>query len=142
MTNQIDLNKYKEFVTAVTSSESNNSDAMVERIRSLESISIVNGIPINASLLLTGAIGIASEGGEFAEIVKKIIFQGKPYDEATRIHMAKELSDICWYIVNAARSIGYNLDEIIEMNVDKLKSRYPGGVFDVYQSENRKAGDI
>jgi NTP pyrophosphatase (non-canonical NTP hydrolase) len=96
----------------------------------------------NPSLLLTGAIGMASEGGEFSEIVKKCIFQGKPMDDETVFHCKRELGDIMWYWINSCRALGLDPNEVIAENVNKLKARYPGGEFDVYYSENRKEGDL
>ena len=97
---------------------------------------------INISLLLTGAIGIASEGGEFSEIVKKVTFQGKPMDEDTKFHMKRELGDIMWYWINSCRALDLDPNDVIAENVEKLKARYPGGAFDVHYSENRKEGDL
>ncbi len=137
MTKQIDLNKYKEFVEVVTSSESGNTEALANKIRNLEEES-----GVNVATLLTGAIGIASEGGEFAEIVKKCIFQGKPLDDETIFHAKRELGDIMWYWISSCRALGLDPNEVIAENVHKLKSRYPGGEFDVHYSENRKDGDL
>ncbi len=92
--------------------------------------------------LLTAALGLAAESGEFTEVVKKIILQGKPYNEDNVFHMKRELGDICWYIAQACMALDTTFDEIIEMNVEKLKARYPGGEFDVHKSENRKVGDL
>ena len=133
---QIDLNKYKEFVEAVTSTESNELAPMVQRLSDLEKKGV------NMSLLLTGGIGIASEGGEFNEIIKKCIFQGKPLDDETIFHLKRELGDIMWYWINSCRALGLDPNEVIEENVNKLKARYPGGSFDVHYSENRKEGDL
>tara|TARA_B100000809_G_scaffold81308_1_gene79595 strand:+ start:708 stop:1121 length:414 start_codon:yes stop_codon:yes gene_type:complete len=137
MTKQIDLNKYKEFVEAVTSSESGNTEALANKIKDLDKES-----GVNIATLLTGAIGIASEGGEFAEIVKKCIFQGKPLDDETIFHAKRELGDIMWYWISSCRALGLDPNEVIAENVHKLKSRYPGGEFDVHYSENRKDGDL
>lgn len=137
MTKQIDLNKYKEFVEAVTSSESGNTEALANKIRNLEEES-----GVNIATLLTGAIGIASEGGEFAEIVKKCIFQGKPLDDETIFHAKRELGDIMWYWISSCRALGLDPNEVIAENVHKLESRYPDGDFDVWHSENRKDGDL
>lgn len=134
---QIDLKRYKEFVEAVTSAESNSVNAFENRVLDLKTAD-----NINPSLLLTAAIGLGSETGEFQEIVKKIFFQGKEMNEDNRFHMKRELGDIMWYWINACRSLGYDPNEVIAENVDKLKARYPGGQFDVYYSENRKAGDL
>ena len=85
---------------------------------------------------------MSAESGEFTEIVKKIIFQGKPYNDDNVYHMKRELGDICWYLAQACMALNTNFNEILEMNVDKLKATYPGGEFDVYKSENRKEGDL
>jgi NTP pyrophosphatase (non-canonical NTP hydrolase) len=136
--NNVDLNKYQKFVEAVTSNESNNYDHLHRRI-----LELANGQPvINPSLLLTAGIGLASEGGEFNEIVKKMFFQGKPLNEENVFHMKRELGDIIWYWINACRALGLDPNEVIAENVKKLESRYPGGSFDVHQSENRKEGDL
>ena len=135
--NQVDLNKYKEFVAEVTSKQSGNSRELVRHIEQLENVT-----DVNIALLLTGAIGIASEGGEFSEIVKKCIFQGKPLDADTQFHIKRELGDIMWYWINSCRALGIDPNEVIEENVNKLKARYPGGEFDVHYSENRKQGDL
>lgn len=134
----IDLNRYMEFVQAVTSKESNNYDHLHNRI-----LQLANGEPIiNPALMLTAAIGLGSEGGEFQEIVKKIFFQGKPLDEDTIFHMKRELGDIMWYWINACRALGLEPNDVIAENVKKLEARYPGGSFDAYYSENRKTGDL
>ena len=139
MTEQIDLNKYQEFVKEVTSGESNSSMQMYNRMNEAESES---NFKVNSALLLTAAIGLAAETGEFAELPKKIVFQGKPCDEDTIFHMKRELGDIMWYWVNACRALGLDPNDVIEENVNKLKSRYPDGEFDVHYSENRKSGDL
>lgn len=138
----IDLNKYKDFVNEVTSDESNHNQSFIRRIEDLEARSILEGMPLNFPLLLTAAIGLSSEGGEFSEIVKKMAFQGKPYNEDNRFHMMRELGDIAWYWINACRALGYDPNDVIAENVKKLEARYPGGSFDPYYSENRKAGDL
>ena len=138
----IDLNKYKDFVQAVTSKPSNEKINMIDRLFELEREAALQKIDLNTSLLLTASIGLSSEGGEFSEIVKKMVFQGKPFNEETRFHMLRELGDIAWYWVNACRALGYDPNEVIAENVRKLESRYPGGKFDVYYSENRKEGDL
>ena len=133
----IDLNRYKEFVQGVTSEASNSSVEMSNRIESLE-----NETGTNIALLMTGAIGIASEGGEFAEIIKKCVFQGKPMDDETVFHCKRELGDIMWYWINSCRALGLDPNDVVQENVNKLKARYPGGEFDVHYSENRKDGDL
>lgn len=136
----VDLSKYQEFVAAVTSDSSNSLTTMINRMRDLE----VDGyhMDVNVSLLLTAAIGLAAETGEFCEIPKKILFQGKPLDHDTRYHMLRELGDVAWYWVNACRALGADPNEVIAMNVQKLEARYPGGKFSVQHSENRSAQDI
>jgi hypothetical protein len=136
LTNKIDLNLYQDFVQAVTSDPSNDIEVFITRVREL------NELGVNVPLLITGGIGLASEGGEFNEIVKKMLFQGKPYDEGNRFHMKRELGDIGWYWVNSCRALGYEPNEVLLENVSKLESRYPGGKFDAHYSENRKAGDL
>ena len=132
---KIDLNKYQEFVEEVTSDESNNVVKMNQRMIALSE-------NCNPSLLLTGAVGISAEGGEFMEIVKKCIFQGKPMDEDTKFHAKRELGDIMWYWINSCRALNLDPNEVIAENVRKLEARYPGGSFDAYYSENRQDGDL
>ena len=133
----VDTEKYLDFVHDVTSAESLDYAALLTRMNKLELED-----DCNLSQLLTAALGLGAESGEFTEIVKKIILQGKPYNEDNVFHMKRELGDICWYIAQACMALDTTFDEIIEMNVDKLKKRYPGGEFNVHQSENRKEGDL
>jgi NTP pyrophosphatase (non-canonical NTP hydrolase) len=134
--NKIDLNKYQDFVEAVTSAESNNSKDMKAAVDRLEESGV------NVSLLLTGAVGMSAEGGEFMEIVKKCIFQGKPLNEETQFHAKRELGDIMWYWINSCRALNIDPNDVIAENVRKLEARYPGGSFDAYYSENRQDGDL
>ena len=133
----VDTEKYLDFVHDVTSAESLDYAALLTRMNKLELED-----DCNLSQLLTAALGLAAESGEFTEIVKKILLQGKPYNEDNVFHMKRELGDICWYIAQACMALDTTFDEIIEMNVDKLKKRYPGGEFNIHQSENRKEGDL
>ena len=137
MSKQIDLNAYKDFVAKVTSNESNNTGSLTGQLKKLE-----NTTGVNIALLLTGSIGMASEGGEFSEIVKKCVFQGKPLDEDTIFHAKRELGDIIWYWISSCRALGLDPNEVIAENVNKLESRYPDGDFNVWYSENRKDGDL
>jgi len=137
MTNQIDSNKYVDFVRQTTSPESLDYAALLTRTNQLE----LEG-DCNVPQLLTAALGLTAESGEFTEVVKKIIFQGKPYNEDNVFHMKRELGDICWYLAQACMALDTTFDEVMEMNVEKLKARYPGGEFDVHKSENRKEGDL
>ena len=132
----IDPQKYLEFVNAVTSLQSKEHEAFVYRVQELEG----QGFP--SERLLTASVGMCAEAGEFTEVVKKIVFQGKPVNEENLFHLKRELGDIMWYVAQACMGLGTSLDEIIEMNVDKLKARYPGGEFDVHDSENRQEGDV
>ena len=150
MTNQVDLNKYMEFVKAVTSKESHDLTEFMNRLDRLDANyesygsdgEYMHGPDINVPLLLCGAIGLGSETGEFQEIVKKITFQGKPLNDETLFHMKRELGDIMWYWINACRALHLDPNEVVAENVKKLQARYPGGHFDVYHSENRKEGDL
>ena len=137
MTKQVDTEKYLEFVEGVTSDQSRDYAALLTRMNSLE---LENDC--NVPKLLTAALGLTAESGEFTEVVKKIILQGKPYNEDNVFHMKRELGDICWYIAQACMALDTTFDEIIEMNVEKLEARYPGGSFDVHHSENRVEGDL
>tara|TARA_B100000287_G_scaffold386298_1_gene394048 strand:- start:111 stop:542 length:432 start_codon:yes stop_codon:yes gene_type:complete len=131
----VDYQRYMDFVSQVTSKESSDPNAFIERFNELKDDVVLNR-------LLTAAIGISAEGGEFAEIVKKITFQGKPYDDASREHMIVELGDVMWYIAQACMSLGVSFDDLVIRNVNKLSARYPEGAFEVVRSENRREGDI
>ena len=133
----VDTNKYLDFITGVTSLPSTDLAALLSRITELD---VENDADVPR--LLTAALGLTAEAGEFTEVVKKIVLQGKPYNEDNVFHMKRELGDICWYLAQACMALDTTFDEIIEMNVDKLKARYPGGSFDVHKSENRKEGDL
>mgnify|MGYP003134823748 FL=1 len=132
----VDFEKYTEFVDAVTSSESKSSESFSVRLRELYS----EGLPVER--LLTAAVGMSAESGEFIEVVKKMIFQGKPVNEENLFHLKRELGDVMWYVAQACMALDTSFDEIVEMNVEKLKKRYPGGEFDVHKSENRAKGDL
>ena len=131
----IDFDKYTEFVDAVTSDSSKDFVSLADRLGDLDRQGA------NIERLTTAAIGIAAEGGEFAEIVKKMVFQGKPWNEDNREHLIIELGDVMWYVAQACMALGVSMDDVIETNVKKLAKRYPEGTFDEFFSENRKAGD-
>lgn len=142
---QIDLNRYQDFVEAVTSQPSNDLTTFMNRCDELDGNYVGNGEhgpDINVPLLLTAALGLAAETGEFCEIPKKMFFQGKPLTEENLFHMKRELGDVMWYWINACRALRLDPNEVIGENVKKLEARYPGGSFDAYYSENRKAGDL
>ena len=132
----VDLDKYSKFVQVMTSAPSKKFDAYVERINGL------NEEGCDVSRLNTAAIGIVAEAGEFAEIVKKILFQGKEYNQDNIDHMIIELGDILWYISQAATALGVRLDDILLGNTMKLLKRYPDGEFDVLKSEYRAPNDL
>ncbi len=142
----IDLNKYQNFVEAVTSKPSNDLTTFMNRCDELDANfnyeTDTHGPDINVPLLLTAALGLAAETGEFCEIPKKMFFQGKPLNEENIFHMKRELGDVMWYWVNACRALNLDPNDVIAENVQKLKARYPGGEFNPYHSENRKDGDI
>ena len=133
----VDTVKYLDFVSEVTSPASKDVAQLFRRMTDLE-------VEQDADVprLLTAALGLTAESGEFTEVAKKIILQGKPYNEENVFHMKRELGDICWYLAQACMALDTTFDEVIEMNVDKLKARYPGGEFDVHNSENSKDGDL
>ena len=133
----VDTEKYLDFVAGVTSKPSSDLPALLSRITDLD-------VECDADIprLLTAALGLTAESGEFTEVVKKMVLQGKPYNEDNIFHMKRELGDICWYLAQACMALDTTFDEIIEMNVEKLESRYPGGSFDVHHSENRVEGDL
>ena len=131
----INFKKYEEFVSAVTSDASTNFVDFADRIGELDREGA------NIERLLTSGVGINAEGGEFLEIIKKMIFQGKPWDKDNKEHLIIELGDLMWYVAQACMALEVSFDEVIERNVKKLEKRYPGGKFDVHYSENRKQGD-
>lgn len=136
MSKHIDFEKYSKFVDAVTSDESRDFIALSDRLVALDEKGA------NIERLLTGAVGINSEGGEIMEIVKKLVFQGKPWSDDTTYHLKRELGDVMWYLTQCLIALDVSIDEIVEMNVEKLKSRYPSGEFDPWYSENRQEGDL
>ena len=133
----VDTERYLDFVAGVTSFPSSDLPALLSRATELD---VENDCDVPR--LLTAALGISAEAGEFTEVVKKIILQGKPYNEENVFHMKRELGDICWYIAQACMALDTTFDEIIEMNVRKLEASYPVGELDVHKSENRKDGDL
>ena len=130
------LNSYGDFVTKVTSEPSLSLDALQERLKEIDHES-----EIESARLLTAALGVGSETGEFVEIVKKIFLQGKPTTDENIFHMKRELGDIMWYWVTACMALKLDPYEVIKENQDKLEARY-GENFEVNRSENRKKGDL
>jgi NTP pyrophosphatase (non-canonical NTP hydrolase) len=144
----IDLNKYKDFVEAVTSQASNDLTTFHDTVDRLDANYEVidgemkHGPDVNIPLLITACFGLAAESGEFIEVPKKIIFQGKALTADNVFHMKRELGDIMWYWVNACRALNLDPNDVIAENVRKLENRYPGGQFDAFYSENRQDGDL
>ena len=136
MTKQIDFDKYAEFVDAVTSDESTDFVALSDRLVELDRQGA------NIERLMTGAIGLNAEGGEVMEIVKKLVFQGKKWDDETVFHLKRECGDVLFYLIEVCIALNITISEVAEMNVEKLQKRYPGGAFDPYYSENRQEGDL
>ena len=132
----IDFDKYNDFVDAVSSDSSKDFVYLADRLVELDRKGA------NIERLTTAGVGLAAESGEFLEIVKKMVFQGKPWDEHNREHLIIELGDVMWYVANACIALDISFDDVIRGNVKKLEKRYPGGEFNVYQSENRKEGDL
>ena len=126
---------YTRFVDEVTSDASSDAQAFSD------SLDVIDGFGVSPERILTAAIGISAEGGEFAEIVKKCIFQGKPMDDDAQYHMKRELGDILWYVTQACIALNISLEDVIDTNIEKLESRYPDG-FESFRSNHRDEGDI
>ena len=136
MEKQVDFDKYSKFVDAVTSDESKDFLALSDRLVELDKKGA------NIERLVTAGVGLNAEAGEFLEIVKKMVFQGKPWNKDNREHLIIEFGDIIWYATNACMALGISFEDVVARNVEKLEKRYPGGQFDVYYSENREDGDL
>jgi NTP pyrophosphatase (non-canonical NTP hydrolase) len=147
---KIDLNKYQKFVEGVTSQASNDLTTFMDtcdRLNANYEIDLADnqmkhGPDVNIPLLITACFGLAAESGEFIEVPKKILFQGKSLTNDAVYHMKRELGDVMWYWINACRALNLDPNEVIAENIRKLESRYPGGKFDAFYSENRKDGDL
>jgi len=131
----IEFKNYEEFVATVTSDASTNFVDFADRIGELDREGA------NIERLLTAGVGINAEGGEFLEIIKKMVFQGKPWNRDNREHLIIELGDLMWYVAQATMALGISMEEVLDRNITKLGKRYPEGTFDAYYSENRKADD-
>ena len=135
-TEQKQFNDYAKFVRSTTSDESLHTIALIGRLHSLKD---EHGIEFPQ--LITASIGMQAESGEFSEVIKKIIFQGKEFNEDERFHLMRELGDVLWYWVQGCTALGYTPQEVMQENISKLESRYPNG-FEAVRSEVRKDGDI
>jgi len=129
------LTDYQEFVDEVSSDATKNLDDFIEAVE------IVDEQGVEVSRLLTSGIGLAGESGEYNELIKKCLFQGREMDEDTVTHLKSELADIMWYIAQGCLALGTDIEELIEINTAKLEKRYPGG-FDEFRSDNRDEDDI
>ena len=136
----IDLEEYRDFVISVTSEETLRHTKFMERMADLYYRKI-DEPEVNWPQLLTAAVGLPAETGEFSEIIKKCVFQGKEMGEATHFHAVRELGDIMWYWMQAVYALNVTPEEVIQENIRKLETRYPGG-FETFRSENRQEGDI
>lgn len=134
---QKQFNDYAKFVVSTTSEESLRTEVMIDRLYGLSH----THKDTEFSQLLTASIGMQAESGEFSEVIKKIIFQGKEFNEAERFHLMRELGDVLWYWVQGCTALGYTPQQVMEENINKLESRYPNG-FEAARSEVRKEGDI
>lgn len=132
-----EFNDYAKFVVSTTSKESLDTVTLCERLVDLT----LQHPTTEFSQLLTASIGMQAESGEFSEVIKKIIFQGKQFNEEQRFHLMRELGDVLWYWVQGCTALGYTPQEVMQENINKLESRYPDG-FEVAMSENRQEGDI
>jgi NTP pyrophosphatase (non-canonical NTP hydrolase) len=132
----IDLNKYVEFVNTTTSNPSKDHTSFINSLMELRELEFPT------ERMLTAAVGMSAEAGEFTEIVKKIVFQGKPVNQENLFHLKRELGDIMWYVSQACIGLDISLEEVIQMNFDKLNARYPEGAFSIERSENRVEGDL
>ena len=144
--NKIDLNKYTDFVEAITSKESNDLPSFMNSLDYLDTnydrATDKHGPDVNVPLLITSAMGMCGEAGEFSEIVKKLIFHRKPLTTDLHTHLQKEAGDIFWYWTNACRALGVDPNQVIADNVAKLEARYPGGKFNAFSANNKLADDI
>ena len=131
----IDFDKYLLFVDGVTSDSSKNFVDLADRLGELDREGA------NIERLTTAGVGLAAESSEFLEIVKKMVFQGKPWNDDNREHLIIELGDIMWYVANACIALNVEFDDVVRGNVKKLEKRYPGGSFSIEKSEKRKRGD-
>ena len=129
------LNDYQEFVDEVSSDATKNLDDFIDATE------IVDEQGVETSRLLTACIGLSGEVGEFNDIVKKCVFQGKEMDEDTVTKLKSELGDVMWYVAQGCLALGTDIEDLIDINTAKLEKRYPGG-FDEFRSENRAEDDI
>lgn len=131
MANEL-LERYAVFVDGVMSEDSKDLTSFIDRLRALDTES-----DVRLATLITAGLGISGEAGEVADLVKKIIFHGKPLTDELRASFVKESGDVVWYIAALCLALDVPLEEVITKNIEKLVTRYPGGTFSVERSENR-----
>ena len=131
----VDFDKYSHFVDAVTSDSSKDFVSLADRLGELDREGA------NIERLTPAGVGLGAESGEFLEIVKKMVFQGKPWNNDNREHLIIELGDVMWYVAQACMALDVSFDDVVRGNVKKLEKRYPGGKFSVEKSEVRAKGD-
>ena len=122
--------EYIDFVDSVT------SEASKSQIDFVDALMIMEEEGAAPSRLLTAALGLNGEAAEFSELIKKCIFQGKEYDDTTKNKLKDELSDVMWYIAQGCIALDTNIEELMDINMAKLKDRYPTG-FDKGRSNAR-----
>jgi phosphoribosyl-ATP pyrophosphohydrolase len=131
------LKQYNHFVDTLLSKTSKDVSLLIDRLKELDGLE-----GVNIARLMTASDGIAAEGGELKEIVKKCIWQGKPLSADNKFHILRELGDVIFYWMVACQALNITPDEVIEENIRKLEARYPGGHFNISHSEIRKDGDL
>tara|TARA_B100000900_G_scaffold127000_1_gene107277 strand:+ start:294 stop:719 length:426 start_codon:yes stop_codon:yes gene_type:complete len=140
------IDDYARFVDTTTSAVSKNTPALLDRLDMLRGNSWTqgekSGEDMQVARLLTAVVGMMAESGEFAEIVKKKVFQADTkFSESEIYHMKRELGDVLWYWAQGCLSLGFTPSEVIKENISKLEKRYPNG-FEVVRSEHRAEGDL
>lgn len=127
---ELDLEKYKQFVDTIMSPSGKEADVLIERIQELNK-------DINFQTLLLAGLGISGEAGEITDLVKKILFHGKPLNDETRKKFTDEAGDVLWYLAALCIAFDVSFDDLFNRNVEKLMNRYPEGEFSIERSENR-----
>lgn len=130
------LKDYVNFVNNVTSEESRLKFPFRASLDRME-----NQFSTPPQRLITAALGLSAEAGEFGDLVKKCLFQGKELNKENKELMVKELGDVMWYLAQGCMALGVTIDEVLWANIDKLEKRYPNG-FEVARSENRSQKDV
>jgi len=140
------INDYARFVDQCTSEASKNTYFLTNRLDKLCGTTGHKGSErweeLEVARLLTAVVGMMAESGEFAEVVKKKVFQADTqFTDEEIFHMKRELGDVLWYWVQGCKALGFTPEEVMDENIRKLEKRYPNG-FEVIRSEVREEGDI